>query len=945
MKLETLLFGDYSKRALKKIEPAVQAVEDLADKYKTMSDEEIAAVTPALRARLENGETLEDILPDAFAACREAADRVLGKRPFRVQVVGGILLHQGRISEMKTGEGKTLVATMPAYLNALSGKGVHIVTVNDYLAQRDAEEMGRVYGFLGLKTGVILNSMPLAEKQEQYAADITYGTNTEFGFDYLRDNIAKDRRQLLQRGHNFCIIDEVDSILIDEARTPLIISGTGDKTSDIYERCDACCRRLSPKVIKEHDSKSELDSENCDYIVDEKHSTAILTPRGEKKVEDFFGIENLNDPENADIAHNMNQAIHAHGVKKKDVDYVVIDGEIIIVDPFTGRLMQGRRYQDGLHQAIEAKEKVKIKGESRVVATVTIQNYFRMYKKLSGMTGTALTEENEFREIYGLDVVVVPTNKPMIRQDNHDRIFTDEKCKFAAIIKKVRECNEKGQPVLIGTASVEKSEALGKLLKAAGIKFNMLNAKDHAREALVIAEAGMPGAVTLATNMAGRGTDILLGGNPEMMAKSEMRKDGKFTPEQISLSVCNIRTDDPVQKEANERFRALYDAYKVQMDKAKEQVIAAGGLCIIGSERHESRRIDNQLRGRSGRQGDPGESTFYVSLTDDIMRLFGDERMKRFAALGSNIVDEDSDGDLSAYLRILADVIEKAQKNVESTNFKRRKTVLQYDDILNEQRKEIYGQRMEIILDGDVSEKIRNMIPSTVEDSVEAAVVDSDSGKGSVIDVDALYRKYNGWAVSEGELDFAVGEDARKVSGQVCKVISDNALRLYKEREENDESGLFHPFERYLLLEAIDDLWLDHIDDMEDLESNVMLQSYAQRDPLNVYRITGGQMYADMIDQIRQRTVRQVLTFRLRQTEAPASGVRNLNFGRSGAQKQSAAGKLAGAPNAVPAANIGGKPAPMRRDTKTPGPNDPCPCGSGKKYKKCCGAGNTDSAQ
>ncbi len=933
MKLENLLFGDYSKRALKKIEPAVRAVDELAGVYASKTDAELAATTEILKKRLADGEALEDLLPDAFAAVRETADRVLGKRPFRVQVMGGILLHQGRIAEMKTGEGKTLVATMPAYLNALSGDGVHIVTVNDYLAQRDAEEMGRIYGFLGLRTGVILNSMMLGEKQEQYAADITYGTNTEFGFDYLRDNIADDRIQLLQRGHNFCIIDEVDSILIDEARTPLIISGTGEKTSDIYERCDACTRRLHAKVIKEMDSKQETDSENCDYIVDEKHATAVLTPRGEKKVEQFFGIDNLNDVENAEIAHNMNQAIHAHGVKKKDVDYVIVDGEVVIVDPFTGRLMQGRRYQDGLHQAIEAKEKVNIKGENRVVATVTIQNYFRMYRKLSGMTGTAKTEEAEFREIYGLDVVEVPTNKPMIRVDNHDRIFTDEKSKFNAIIKKVKECNAKGQPVLIGTASVEKSEALGKMLRAAGIKFNMLNAKDHAREALVIAEAGMPGAVTLATNMAGRGTDILLGGNPEMMAKSAMRQDEKFTPEQISLSVCNIKTDDPAQTEANARFRELYDKYKKTMDADKQRVIDAGGLCIIGSERHESRRIDNQLRGRSGRQGDPGESTFYVSLQDDIMRLFGDERMKRFAALSANMADEENGGDLSAYLRILADVIEKAQKNVESTNFKRRKNVLQYDDILNQQRRAIYSQRNEIILEGDVSDKIRNMIPSTVEDSVEAAFIPSDTGKGAVLDIDSLYRKYSGWGVSEGELDFAEGEEASSVSGEVEKIISENALALYEKRAAEDPDGIFHAFERYILLETMDSLWLDHIDDMEDLEQNVMLQSYAQRDPLNVYRVTGGQLYGAMIDEIRQRTVRLVLTARLPvAVKAPASGVKNLSFGRTGSRP---AGRQA---PKMPAPNLGGKPVPVRAEKKV-GPNDPCPCGSGKKYKKCCGAG------
>ncbi len=928
MKLEKLLFGDYSKRAIKKIKPVADMIDGLADKYRAMKDEELAAVTPAFRERLAAGETLDMLLPEAFAAVREVADRVLGKRPFYVQLLGGSLLHQGRISEMKTGEGKTLVATMPAYLNALEGKGVHIVTVNDYLAQRDADEMGRVYGFLGLSTGVILNSMSGADKQQMYACDITYGTNTEFGFDYLRDNIAKSRSQLLQRGHNFCIIDEIDSILIDEARTPLIISGVGDKTSDIYEKCNSCVSRLRAKVIKEMDSKAETDDENYDYIVEEKLQSAVLTPRGIRKVEEFFGIDNLNDPENAEISHNMNQAIVAHGVKKKDVDYVIIDDEVILVDQNTGRLMPGRRYQDGLHQAIEAKEKVNIKGESRVVATITIQNYFRMYRKLSGMTGTAMTEESEFREIYGLDVVEVPTNRPMIRIDNPDRIYTDEKHKFAAVVKKVQDCVSRGQPVLIGTASVEKSEQLGKLLRAAGIKFNMLNAKDHAREAQVIAEAGMSGSVTLATNMAGRGTDILLGGNPEMLAKAEMKRMERFTPEQIALSVSNIRTGDPDQLEAHRVYLELYGKYKDMIAADREKVIAAGGLCIIGSERHESRRIDNQLRGRSGRQGDPGEATFYVSLTDDIMRLFGDSRMKKMAALTATLNEGDSDGDLSGYLRILADIIEKAQKNVESDNFKRRKNVLQYDDILNEQRKQIYGQRTEILMEGDVSEKIKDMISSTVADSVEAAVTENPDGKGSTLDTASLERKYAGWGCSEGELEGMTDPE------EVSSLITSHALDLYAKRESEDEYGIFHKFERHILLEAVDELWLDHIDDMETLKQNVMLQAYAQRDPLNEYRIIGSTMYSDMIDEIRQRTVLQVLTRKLPQVVvAPSAGVGRLNYGRSGAgtKRYRAPGKPA-AP-AAPAGNV-----PFRR-TGAVGPNDPCPCGSGKKYKKCCGAG------
>jgi preprotein translocase subunit SecA len=929
MKLERLLFGDYSKKAIKKITPQAQEVDRLSEKYKAMTDAELGGVTAVLKERLAAGETLDMILPDAFAAVREAADRVLHKRPFYVQILGGILLHQGRIAEMKTGEGKTLVATMPAYLNALTGEGVHIVTVNEYLAQRDSDEMGRIFNFLGMTTGVILNSQTTADKQAMYKCDITYGTNSEFGFDYLRDNITKSASQLMQRGHSFCIIDEIDSILIDEARTPLIISGISDKTSDIYEKCNECTNRLSPKVIKELDSKQETDDENFDYIVDEKHNSAVLTPRGIKKVEKFFGIENLNDPENAEISHNMNQAIHAHGCKKRDVDYVIKDGEVIIVDKFTGRLMPGRRYNDGLHQAIEAKERVNIKGENKTVATVTIQNYFRMYHKLSGMTGTAMTEEDEFREIYGLDVVEVPTNRPMIRIDNHDRIYTDEKCKFAAIVEKVKECHEIGRPVLIGTASVEKSEQLGKLLKAAGIKFNMLNAKDHAREAQVIAEAGMSGSVTLATNMAGRGTDIMLGGNPEMLARDEMRRRGGFTPEQIALSVCEYRTEDPVQLEANRLYRELHDSYAEAIKKDREKVIAAGGLYNIGSERHESRRIDNQLRGRSGRQGDPGESTFYVSLTDDIMRLFGDSRMKRFAAISATLNAEGGDGDLTSYLKILADVIEKAQKSVESDNFKRRKNVLQYDDILNEQRLQIYGQRRDILLEADITENVRGMILSTVDDAVADATVESDNGRERLIDIAALTRKYLGWGLAQGELDFAEGFTEKR-AGEVAEVIKKNLIAIFDKRLSEDTDGLYRSVERYILLDVLDELWLDHIDMMEDLEQNVMLQSYAQRDPLNEYRILGTNMYSDMINEVRNRTVLRVLTCRIEKKQnAPGGGLRNLRSGRTAAPKGPA-------PAGQPA-------APIRRTGKKVGPNDPCPCGSGKKYKKCCGAGSSES--
>ncbi|MCQ2354328.1 MAG: preprotein translocase subunit SecA [Clostridia bacterium] len=924
MKLETLIFGDYSKRQIKKITPAANAVEELAGKYSAMTDEELRSTTEKLRGRLSGGETLEQILPDAFAAVREAADRILGKRPFFVQILGGILLHQGRIAEMKTGEGKTLVATMPAYLNALAGKGVHIVTVNEYLAERDATEMGRIYEFLGLRTGVILRDMSVKQKQEQYAADITYGTNTEFGFDYLRDNIAKNRSSLLQRGHNFCIIDEVDSILIDEARTPLIISGVVEKnTDDIYTRCSDAVRTLRPRVIKEMDTKADLENENFDYIVDEKHQDAVLTPRGVEKIQKIFKIDNLNDPENAIIAHNINQAIHAHGVKKRDVDYVVVDGEVIIVDPFTGRLMPGRRYQDGLHQAIEAKERVNVKGDSRVAATVTIQNYFRLYKKLSGMTGTALTEETEFREIYGLDVVEVPTNKPMIRIDHNDRFFIDEKSKLNAIIKQVIECRDREQPVLIGTSSVEKSEQLARQLKAAGIKFNMLNAKDHEREADIIAEAGCPGRVTLATNMAGRGTDIMLGGNPEHLAKTEMLRMG-LRKDLIPLASGSAPTTNPDVLNARNTFRIYYDKFKEAIEPERQKVIAAGGLYIIGSERNESRRIDNQLRGRSGRQGDPGESTFFISFQDDIMRLYGDERIKRFQSMSARLAAE-TDGDLSQNLRIMGDIIEKAQKNIESDNFKRRKTVLQYDDILNEQRKTIYSQRNEILLEGNISEKIKNMIVSTVEDSVAAAQRPAENGKGTEIDTEVLERKYAGWGCAEGELVKISADCANdaKTAQKITETVTETALRLYEDRVGQAGEDHFHNFERSILLENIDDLWLDHIDDMENLKQSVMLQSYAQRDPLNEFKIIGSSMYGDMIEEIRQRTVREVLTRKVPELVTITPSQLRIIMSRE----------------AMKNATRVRRPSGGQTQEKV-GPNDPCPCGSGRKYKKCCGAGH-----
>mgnify|MGYP000121543333 FL=1 len=914
MKLETLLFGDYSKRQLKKIKGAADAVDALADKFKSMSDEELRAVTPEFRERLSNGETLEQLLPEAFAAVREAADRVLGKRPFRVQVLGGILLHQGRIAEMKTGEGKTLVATMPAYLNALTGKGVHIVTVNDYLAVRDAGEMGRIYEYLGLRTGVITKDMSAAEKRRNYAADITYGTNNEFGFDYLRDNLQTSLEAQMQRGHNFAIIDEVDSILIDEARTPLIISGLSGKSTDIYEKCDAAVRKLSKKVIKELDTKAETDDENFDYIVDEKHSSAVLTPRGAKKIEEFFGIDNLNDPENASIAHSVNQSIHAYGVKKRDVDYVVKDGEIIIVDPFTGRLMPGRRYQDGLHQALEAKEKVNIKSEMKVTATVTIQNYFRMYRKLSGMTGTALTEEEEFREIYGLDVVEVPTNKPMIRVDHPDRIFTDESSKFRAIIELVEQCRAKSQPVLVGTASVEKSEVLSRMLKAKGIQHNVLNAKNHEREADIIAEAGRAGAVTIATNMAGRGTDIMLGGNPEHMAKQEMARMG-IHPELIALSTGTVPTENQDIKNARNTFRIYFEKFREQIIPEREKVIAAGGLYIIGSERHESRRIDNQLRGRSGRQGDPGESTFFISLQDDLMRLFADPaRLQKLSSLASNLTD--GSGDMSQNISLFSNVIESAQKRIESRNFKIRKNVLEYDDVLNEQRKTIYEQRDEILHEGNLSDKVKQMIASTISESVESA---TSGANKSEWDLEALRRKYLGWVCHEDELIYSE-EELKHVSAEdIEKLLQDNAEELYSSREAEVGEDRFRRFERNTLLHNIDELWLDHIDDMENLKQNVMLQSYAHKDPLTEYKLLGSNMFGDLITEIRDKTAREMLTEKIPEVIViTPEMIKNMRMGRSIEQNK--------------------KSAPAASTAEKIDRNALCPCGSGKKYKKCCGA-------
>ena len=847
------LFGTYSERELKKIDKTVNQIEALADKYSAMTDAELSGMTPKFKERLANGETLDDILPDAFAAVREAADRVLGKRPFRVQLIGGIILHQGRIAEMKTGEGKTLVATMPAYLNALTGEGVHIVTVNDYLACRDSEEMGRVYGFMGLTTGIVVHGQSPADKQAAYAADITYGTNNEFGFDYLRDNMVVYKQHLSQRGHNFAIVDEVDSILIDEARTPLIISGAGDPSTDLYTKADTLVRKFKKLVVKELNAKDDNDDVDADYIVDEKAKNAVITPAGTRKAEQFFGIENLSDPENNEIAHHINQAIRAYGTMKRDVDYVVNENGVMIVDAFTGRLMPGRRYSNGLHQAIEAKERVKIEKENQTLATITFQNYFRMYKKLSGMTGTALTEDAEFREIYTLDVVEIPTNKPMVRIDHNDVLYKTINGKYRAIVNKVKECHAKGQPVLVGTVSIDKSEILSKLLDREGIKHTVLNAKLHEKEAEIVAQAGKLGAVTISTNMAGRGTDIMLGGNSEFMAKNEMRKRG-YSDELISLSTGTSVVDDEEIMEARRTFAELNKKYKKEIEPEAQKVREAGGLFILGSERHESRRIDNQLRGRSGRQGDPGESCFFLSLEDDLMRLFGGERMHLIA---SNLGMSDDDClDFKAF----SGVIESSQKKVEDLNFKRRKNVLAYDDVMNKQRELIYKQRQDVLNGADISGKIANMIAETVEQKI-SELYDADAKSLDVKALDAYFIPLLREKYPFVELRKYV--DSKSISerdvNDMTELLSERANDVYKEKEDLFGAENMREIERAVLLRNVDRKWMDHIDAMDDLKGSVGLQGYAQRDPVNEYRFRGADMFDELVGDIRENTARMIL--------------------------------------------------------------------------------------
>ncbi len=909
MSLFEKIFGTYSSKQVKKIEPIVAKIEALADKYAAMSDGELSAVTPAFKDRLAAGETLDDILPEAFAAVREAATRVLSKRPFRVQLMGGIILHQGRIAEMKTGEGKTLVATMPAYLNALTGKGVHIVTVNDYLARRDSEEMGKVYGFLGLTTGLIVHDQTNEEKKAAYACDITYGTNNEIGFDYLRDNMVIYKERIVQRGHSFAIVDEVDSILIDEARTPLIISGQGSASDEMYGKADAFVRSLRALKIKEKDTKSDYEDVKEDYIVDEKAKHATLTHNGIAKAERFFGVENYADIENTDLTHYVNQALHAHGCMKRDDDYVVMEGKVLIVDSFTGRIMPGRRFSDGLHQAIEAKERVKIENENQTLATITFQNFFRLYGKLSGMTGTALTEEEEFREIYNLDVVEVPTNRPMIRKDQNDVVYKNTKGKYEAIIAQIKACHEKGQPVLVGTVSVDKSELLSKLLSREGIPHNVLNAKYHEKEAAIVAQAGKYGAVTISTNMAGRGTDIMLGGNAEFLAKNELLKLG-YNEEEILMATGASENIDERTREAREIFREKLDFYKAQIAPEAEDVRAAGGLFILGTERHESRRIDNQLRGRSGRQGDPGESRFFLSLEDDLLRLFGSERIQGLVERLGLPEDQPIDA------KILSGTIENAQMQLEANNFNRRKNVLDYDDVMNQQRNIIYGERRRVLDGEDISETIGKMIASSIGDGV-AESIDTESGKLSVDNV----RKNVFWMVARE--DFS--EEREYTAEEVTETLTSRASEIYEHQKEVFGENI-RELERVALLRAVDTHWMEHLDAMDDLRGGVGLAAYAQRNPLNEYRIAAGEMFDAMIANIRVDTVRMTLFSR------PAEQIK-----RTQVAKQREA----------QAAAVGGDTSEKKRPTvkkaaEKVGRNDPCPCGSGKKYKKCCGASGAD---
>jgi len=903
------IFGTTSEKEVRKLEPLVQKIEALEEPYKALTDAELQAKTPEFKERLRNGETLDDILPEAFAVCREAADRVLGLRPYRVQLIGGIILHQGRIAEMRTGEGKTLVATLPAYLNALTGEGVHIVTVNDYLAKRDSEWMGKLYRFLGLTVGLIIHDVPPTERRQNYAADITYGTNNEFGFDYLRDNMAIYSQELVQRGHAFAIVDEVDSILIDEARTPLIISGQGDQSTQLYQIVDQFAARLKCQVYAKTDAKEEEDPDlDADYIVDEKAKTVALTSKGVAKAEAAFNIENLSDPENSTLSHHINQAIRARGLMKRDIDYVVKDGQIIIVDEFTGRLMFGRRYSEGLHQAIEAKEGVDVQRESKTLATITFQNYFRLYGKLSGMTGTAMTEEEEFNGTYALDVVEIPTNKPIARDDHDDVVYKTEAGKFRAVIRQIQECHEKGQPVLVGTISIEKSEVLSALLKKAGIKHNVLNAKNHEKEAEIVAQAGKFGAVTVATNMAGRGTDIMLGGNAEFLAKADLRKAG-MSDELIAEATGFADTDDQEILDARKAFQEAEAKYKEEIRPEADKVRAAGGLFIVGTERHESRRIDNQLRGRAGRQGDPGETRFFLSLEDDIMRLFGTERvMGMMEKLG---VDEDT----PIEQKMLTGAIENAQKQVESRNFQARKSTLEYDDVMNTQRQVIYKQRRQVLDGEDLQQSIRKMLETAIENAVNGHL-----GEGSHLDADGWKEAtahFRGVFLGANDLNYSDEELAHLSSEELVSQLTERAVTLYDAKEQALGSPLMRELERVIMLRVVDEYWMDHIDAMQELRQGIGLRAYGQSNPVIEYKREGYDMFEEMVAAIQEETVRRIFLARVQpQGEVKRERVAKVT-GQSGGGDQTV------------------QKRPVVRKGEKIGRNDPCPCGSGKKWKKC----------
>lgn len=914
MGLMDKIFGTYSERELKRIYPIRDKVLALDEQFTKMSDQELKAMTPKLKERLANGETLDDILPEAFATCREAAWRVLGLKHFPVQIIGSIVLHQGRIAEMKTGEGKTLVATLPVYLNALTGKGVHVVTVNDYLAKRDSEEMGKVYRWLGLTVGLVIHDIEPSDRQKAYQADITYGTNNEFGFDYLRDNMQIYKENRVQRGHYYAVVDEVDSILIDEARTPLIISGRGDKSTDLYKIADRFARTLKMYKVKELDDKEEHDDViDADYIVDEKAKTATLTKSGVKKAEEYFGLENLMDMENSTIQHHINQAIKAHGTMQRDINYVVKDNEVMIVDEFTGRIMNGRRYSEGLHQAIEAKEGVEVKRESKTLATITYQNLFRMYEKLSGMTGTAMTEEQEFREIYGMDVIEIPTNKPVIRKDMPDVVYKTENGKFNAVVEQVKECHEKGQPVLVGTVSIETSERLSALLKRHGIKHQVLNAKYHEKEAEIVAQAGQYGAVTIATNMAGRGTDIMLGGNAEYLAKNQMRKEGYY--EELIVEATGFGdTDNEEIIEARKRFTELSKEFKEKLRPEAEKVKEAGGLFIVGTERHESRRIDNQLRGRSGRQGDPGCSRFYLSLEDDLMRLFGGDRIN--AMMDSLKIDED----MPIENKILTNTIENAQSKIEGRNFGIRKNVLQFDDVMNKQREIIYAQRNKVLDGENLKDSVLSMMDETVDSAI--AMYMPEGVEPEHWNMEGFRNYFIG--IIAGDLLEVEEKDLKDLDKKaLAEQMKEKVHEVYAKREEELGENITRELERVVLLKEVDTKWMDHIDAMDELKKGIYLRSYGQKDPVVEYRIEGFDMFDEMIAGIREETVKILLLAPFRK---PAAG-----------QVQEAPKREQVAKPTATSSDGTVAPATIKRQGKKVGRNDPCPCGSGKKYKNCCG--------